>query len=111
MLFANIRHNYFRLYLNFMYFNIGRIVYLQTDAIFAYILLGPTIVASNITLGTMTQITRAFGQVRTSFQYLVNSWSTIVELISIYQRLRGFEATIVGQPLPSIETRTEPASL
>jgi peptide/bleomycin uptake transporter len=111
MLFANIRHNYFRLYLNFMYFNIGRIVYLQTDAIFAYILLGPTIVASNITLGTMNQIIRAFGQVRTSFQYLVNSWSTIVELISIYQRLRGFEATIVGQPLPSIETKTEPASL
>src|SRR5262245_22632498 len=26
-LFANIRRNYFRLYLNFMYFNIGRIVY------------------------------------------------------------------------------------
>ena len=110
MLFANIRHNYFRLYLNFMYFNVGRIVYLQTDAIFAYILLGPTIVASNITLGTMNQIIRAFGQVRTSFQYLVNSWSTIVELISIYQRLRGFEATIVGKPLPSIETAAEPAS-
>jgi peptide/bleomycin uptake transporter len=111
MLFANIRHNYFRLYLNFMYFNVGRIVYLQTDAIFAYILLGPTIVAGKITFGTMTQISRAFGQVRTSFQYLVNSWSTIVELISIYQRLRGFEATIVGRPLPSIETEAEPASL
>ena len=29
-----IRRNYFRLYLNFMYFNIGRIVYLQTDVTF-----------------------------------------------------------------------------
>jgi peptide/bleomycin uptake transporter len=110
-LFGNIRRNYFRLYLNFMYFNVGSIVYLQTDAIFAYILLGPTIVAANITLGTMTQITRAFGQVRASFQYLIKSWSTIVELISIYQRLRAFEATIHGDPLPSIESRTEPQTL
>jgi peptide/bleomycin uptake transporter len=110
-LFGAIRHNYFRLYLNFMYFNIGRIVYLQTDAIFAYILLAPTIVTGKITLGTMNQIIRAFGQVRTSFQYLINAWSTIVELISIYKRLRAFEATIEGEPLPSIETQTEPVSV
>ena len=110
-LFRNIRRNYFRLYLNFLYFNVGRIVYLQTDVVFPYILLAPTIVAGKITLGAMNQILNAFTQVRTSFQYLVNSWSTIVELISIYQRLRGFEATIVGEPLPSIEKEAEPASL
>ena len=111
VLFGDIRQNYFRLYLNFMYFNVGRIVYLQTDVVFPYILLAPTIVAGKITLGAMNQILNAFTQVRTSFQYLVNSWSTIVELISIYQRLRGFEAKIGGEPLPSIETRTEPKSL
>ena len=111
MLFADIRRNYFRLYLNFLYFNIGRIVYLQTDVVFPYILLAPTIVAGKITLGAMNQILNAFTQVRTSFQYLVNAWSTIVELISIYQRLRAFEATIVGEPLPPIETAAEPASL
>jgi peptide/bleomycin uptake transporter len=110
-LFGAIRHNYFRLYLNFMYFNIGRIVYLQTDVIVPYLLLAPTIVSGNITLGTMNQIIRAFGQVRSSFQYLVNSWSTIVELLSIYKRLRAFEATIGGEPLPSIETQMEPVSL
>jgi len=109
MLFADIRRNYFRLYLNFMYFNVGRIVYLQTDTIFPYVLLGPTIVAGRITLGAMNQILNAFTQVRSSFQYLVNAWSTIVELISIYQRLRSFEAQIEGEPLPSIET--EPAPL
>jgi len=49
--------------------------------------------------------------VRTSFQYLVNSWSTIVELLSIYKRLRGFEARIHDEPLPSIETQAEPMSL
>jgi peptide/bleomycin uptake transporter len=111
VLFGDIRRNYFRLYLNFMYFNIGRIVYLQTDTIFPYILLAPTIIAGKITLGAMNQILNAFSQVRTSFQYLVNSWSTIVELLSIYQRLRGFEAKIGGEPLPPIETRTEPLAL
>jgi peptide/bleomycin uptake transporter len=110
VLFGDIRRNYFRLYLNFMYFNVGRIVYLQTDVIFPYVLLAPTIVAGKITLGAMNQILNAFTQVRTSFQYLVNSWSTIVELISIYQRLRGFEAKIHDEPLPSIETQQEPAS-
>ena len=110
VLFGDIRKNYFRLYLNFMYFNVGRIVYLQTDVVFPYLLLAPTIIAGKITLGSMNQILNAFTQVRSSFQYLVNSWSTIVELISIYQRLRAFEAKIVGEPMPSIEAQAEPAS-
>jgi peptide/bleomycin uptake transporter len=110
-LFSDIRRNYFRLYLNFMYFNIGRIIYLQTDVIFPYLLLAPTIVSGKITLGIMNQILNAFAQVRTSFQYLVNAWSTIVELISVYQRLRAFEARIDDEPLPSIESRAEPQSL
>ncbi|MGY3489519.1 peptide/bleomycin uptake transporter [Bradyrhizobium sp. USDA 4011] len=110
VLFSDIQRNYFRLYLNFMYFNIGRIVYLQTDVIFPYVLLAPTIIAGKITLGAMNQILNAFTQVRTSFQYLVNAWSTIVELISIYQRLRSFEAKLHGEPLPSIETQKEPTS-
>jgi peptide/bleomycin uptake transporter len=109
-LFADIRSNYFRLYLNFMYFNIGRIVYLEADVVFPYVLLAPTIVAGKITLGAMNQILNAFAQVRTSFQYLINSWATMVELISIYQRLRAFEARISGEPPPLIEVVAEPAS-
>ena len=109
-LFTHIRRNYFWLYLNFLYFNVGRIVYLQTDAIFAYFLHAPTIVSGTITLGTMNQIIRAFGQVKESFHYLVNSWSTIVELISIYKRLRSFEARIHDEPLPAIEAQAEAAS-
>jgi peptide/bleomycin uptake transporter len=111
MLFANIRHNYFRLYLNFLYFDAGRFTYLQTDVIFPYILLVPTIVAGKITLGVLQQILSAFAEVRQSFQYLINSWRTMVELISIYQRLRGFGAALHGDPLPSIETETEPQSV
>ncbi|MDP9138065.1 MAG: peptide antibiotic transporter SbmA [Pseudomonadota bacterium] len=103
-LFASVRQNYFRLYFHYMYFNVGRILYLQTDNIFPYIVLAPTIVAGKITLGAMNQILNAFEQVRNSLQYLVNSWTTIVELISIYKRLRAFEAVLKGEELPSIET-------
>jgi peptide/bleomycin uptake transporter len=102
-LFADVRANYFRLYFNYMYFNVARIFYLQTDNIFPYIVLAPTIVAGKITLGAMNQILNAFGQVRDSFQYLVNSWTTIVEMLSIYKRLRAFEATIHGDPLAPID--------
>jgi peptide/bleomycin uptake transporter len=102
-LFHNVRRNYFRIYFNYTYFNLGRILYLQVDNIFPYIVLGPTIVAGAITLGLLQQILNAFDQVRSSFQYLVNSWTTIVELQSIYKRLRTFERAIVGEPLPTIE--------
>jgi peptide/bleomycin uptake transporter len=96
-LYTAVRRNYFRVYLNYMYFNVGRILYLQTDNIFPYIVLAPTIVAGKITLGPMNQILNAFAQVRSSFQYLVNSWPQIVELISIYKRLRAFENCISGE--------------
>ncbi len=105
-LFQAVRTNYFRLYFNYMYFNIARIFYLQTDNIFPYIILAPTIVMGKITLGAMNQILNAFGQVRSSFQYLVNSWPTIVELLSIYKRLRAFEATLYGGELPSLDRET-----
>jgi peptide/bleomycin uptake transporter len=105
-LFEAVRKNYFRLYFNYMYFNVGRIVYLQTDNIFPYIVLAPTIVAGKITLGAMNQILNAFSQVRESFQYLVRSWTTIIELISIYKRLRSFEAAIRGEALPDIDRTT-----
>lgn len=93
-LFQEVRRNYFRLYFHYAYFNLARIFYLQLDNIFPYIVLGPTIIAGKITLGAMNQILNAFSQVRSSFQYLVNSWSTIVELMSVYKRLRAFEAVI-----------------
>ena len=100
-LFGNVRRNYFRLYFHYLYFNVARISYVQIDNIFPYIVLAPTIVAGKITLGPMQQILSAFEQVRSSFQYLVNSWPQIIELLSIYKRLRGFEAAIHGGTPPA----------
>ncbi|PHR23020.1 MAG: peptide transporter [Hoeflea sp.] len=102
-LFDNVRRNYFRLYFHYMYFNIARGFYLQADNIYVHILLVPTIVTGRITLGIWQQILTAFGQVSNSFQFLINSWTTIVELISIYKRLHAFEAVFRGQELDEIE--------
>ena len=43
------------------------------------------------------------------FQYMVRSWTTIVSLISIYKRLRAFEATLADKPLDVIEAEVSPA--
>ncbi|MER9841040.1 peptide antibiotic transporter SbmA [Mesorhizobium australicum] len=104
-LFENVRRNYFRLYFHYVYFNVFRYLYLQTNNIFSLILMAPSIAAGAITLGLLNQISNAFSQVTSSFQYLVNSWPTVVELISIYKRLRAFEATLHGEPLPEIDQR------
>lgn len=102
-LFANVRKNYFRIYFHYMYFNVARMLYIQADNIFVYVLLVPTIAAGAITFGILQQILTAFSQVSNSFQYLVNSWTTIVELLSIYKRLASFEAAIRHEPLPAID--------
>ena len=102
-LFSNVRKNYFRLYLNYLYFNVVRYSYLQAGAILPYIALGPTIISAGFTLGVMQQILRAFGRVENSFQFLVHSWTTIVELMSIYKRLAAFERAIAGDEQAAIE--------
>ncbi|KJO34145.1 peptide antibiotic transporter SbmA [Enterobacter roggenkampii] len=101
-LFQNVRFNYFKLYFHYMYFNIARILYLQADTVFGIVLLFPSIVAGTITLGLMTQITNVFDQVRSSFQYLISSWTTLVELMSIYKRLRSFERELDDRDLQEV---------
>lgn len=90
-LWKDVRTNYFRLYFHYMYFGIGKWSYLQFGVLVPYIIMGPTIISGLITFGVMQQTVRAFGQVENSLQYLVNSWTTIVELLSVHKRLRAFE--------------------
>lgn len=102
-LFSNVRKNYFRIFIHYTYFNLFRYMYVQADNVIAYVFLIPTIVSGRITLGIMNQILRAFGQVASSFQFLVSSWTTIIELISIYKRLQAFEAAIADLPMPTVD--------
>lgn len=106
-LFSGVRSEYFSLYFHYLYFNAVRISYLQLSVLVPYVAMAPTIVAAGITLGVMQQIVRAFGRVEQSFQFLVRSWSTIVELMSIHKRLQAFERAINDQPLDEIEQEAE----
>jgi len=93
-LFNDVRKIHFLSYLRYLYFNIGNITYLQLNVLSAYVFLAPAIVAGAVTLGVMQQIIRAFGRVEGSMQYLLKAWPTIIELASVYKRLREFERQI-----------------
>ena len=72
-LFDDVRSIHFLSYLRYLYFNIGRMAYLQANVLSAYVFLAPAIVAGVVTLGVMQQIIRAFGRVEGSMQYLIKS--------------------------------------
>ena len=93
-LFANVQRNYFRLYFHYTYFNLARYAYLQGVGYVPLLAMGPSIVAGTLTLGLFQQVSNAFGQVADSFQFFARAWTTIIELISVYKRLRRFESLI-----------------
>ena len=96
-LYRDVRANYFRLYFHYGYFNAAKISFTYADYIFVFFLMAPTIALGGISFGIFTQIKMAFLAVSGSFQYLVNSWTTIVEFLSIYKRLSHFEKAIQQQ--------------
>ena len=93
-LFDDVRSIHFLSYIRYLYFNVGRMAYLQANVLSAYVFLAPAIVAGVVTLVVMQQIIRAFGRVEGSMQYLLKAWPTIIELASVYKRLREFEAKL-----------------
>ncbi|CAJ1365035.1 unnamed protein product [Effrenium voratum] len=114
-LFQAVRDSYFRLYLNFMYFDVAKYSYLQFGVVVPYIALVPCISKGGITLGSMQRLVSAFNSVERSFQFLVRNWTEIVELASVYKRLRQFGSHIQdGDPLSgrlcSQETDSESGS-
>jgi len=92
--FDDVRKIHYLSYIRYLYFNIGRMAYLQANVLSAYVFLAPAIVAGVMTLGVMQQIIRAFGRVEGSMQYLLKAWPTIIELMSVFRRLREFEAKL-----------------
>ena len=93
-LFNDVRQIHFLSYIRYLYFNIANIGFIQLNVLSAYVFLAPAIVAGVVTLGVMQQIVRAFGKVESSMQYLLRSWPIIIELTSVFKRLREFERQI-----------------
>ncbi len=95
-LFSNVQKNYFTLFSNYLYFNLGRYLYLQADAVVSLVILVPTIAAGAVTFGIFQQVRNAMSEVKGAMQYLVQSWPSIIDLLSIHKRLRIFESAIHG---------------
>ncbi len=93
-LFDDVRKIHFLSYIRYLYFGIASSAYGQANVLSAYVFLAPAIVAGVVTLGVMQQIIRAFGRVEGSMQYLLRAWPIIIELLSVYKRLREFENQI-----------------
>ena len=93
-LFDDVRKIHFLSFMRYLYFDIARMAYLQTNVLSAYVFLAPAIVAGVVTLGVMQQIIRAFNKVEGSMQYILKAWPAIIELASVYKRLREFENVI-----------------
>ncbi|GAA5558999.1 peptide antibiotic transporter SbmA [Acinetobacter schindleri] len=93
-LFSRVRTNYFRLYFHYAYFNLVATWYKQLDILYSLVVLFPAIASGKMTLGLINQIGGVFDKVRESFQYLISSWKTIIELLSIYKRLKAFESIL-----------------
>lgn len=95
---VQVRSNHFRLFFHYAYFDVARYFYLQYSGLIPLLAMSPGLLAGTITLGLMQQISNVFERVEGSFQFLVNSWSTIVELISVHKRLKAFEQAIYAAP-------------
>ena len=95
--FDTVRKIHYTNYARYALFNVARLSCLQANVLVGYVVLAPAIVGGAITLGVMQQILRAFGRVEGSMMYLFKSWSTIIELLSVYKRLREFEKEIENE--------------
>lgn len=93
-LYDDVKKNYYRLYFHYMYFNVAKWAYVQGAAFVPLLVLIPSMASGAITFGIYRQVANAFDKVENSFQFLANSWPQIIKLMSVYKRLRKFEAEI-----------------
>ncbi len=105
--FAAVQRNYFRIYFHYTYFNLVRYSYLNIVGYVPLLAMSPSILAGTLTLGLYQQIQSAFGQVSVSFQFFARVWTTIVELLSVRQRLKHFESFIPKDQPPIKESLSD----
>jgi len=93
-LFTGLRFNYFRLYAHYGYFDLWSILYAQVTQLTPLIMMGPGMMAGVVTFGTFQQVSNAYGRVDSSFSVILDNWTTLTELRSIWKRLHEFEGNL-----------------
>jgi len=88
--------NYRRLYYKFAVFSLWLGAYEQFVVILPYVITGPLLFATDrrITLGKVTQVSHAFGNVFDALNILSDRWIEVTDWVSVTRRLREFEESI-----------------
>lgn len=93
-LFTGLRFNYFRLYKHYGYFDIWSNLYGQITLLTPLLMIGPAMFTGAVTFGLLNQISNAYNRVDASFAIILDNWTTLTELRSIWKRLHEFEANL-----------------
>lgn len=93
-MFSSVRRNYYRLFNWYMGLSVWQTAFGILLGNVALIALAPAFFAQLITLGVFFQVLNAFGRVESSMTFFVDSWSTIVEFMSVIKRLRQFNKAL-----------------
>lgn len=93
-LFTGIRINYHRLYLHYGYFDLWANLYSQVTLLTPLIMIGPGMMAGAVTFGTFQQVSNAYGRVDGAMSIILDNWTTLTELRSIWKRLHEFEENL-----------------
>jgi peptide/bleomycin uptake transporter len=92
--------NYARLFCRFIYMNVWLGLFDQTFVLAPYVLCAPLLFADDparrITLGTLVQVSNAFGRVFDSLAVVSESWTAVNAWRSVLRRLREFENQLYG---------------
>lgn len=92
--------NYSRLFRRFVYMNAWLALFDQTFVLLPYLLCAPLLFAEQpahrITLGTLVQVSNAFGRVFDSLAVVSESWTAINSWRSVLRRLLEFETQLYG---------------
>lgn len=93
-LYEDVRKIHFKSYLMYMKFNFYKYTFSQAMVIVPYVALAPTILSATITLGVLNRIIQAFNKIEQSFLVVFKNMNMLIELASVYKRLRTFEKTL-----------------
>ena len=89
-MFESVRRNYYKLFNNYMGLSVWQTAFGILLGNIALVAIAPAYFAQLVTLGVFFQVLNAFGKVEQSMTFFVDSWSTIVDFISVVKRLRQF---------------------
>ena len=98
MVIAALVRNYKKLYCRFAAFSLWLGAYEQFVVILPYLIAGPLLFSSSnrITLGKVSQVANAFGNVFDALNILSDRWIEVTDWLSVMRRLKEFESHVYG---------------